>query len=253
MEFWQAIILGLVQGFAEFLPISSSGHLLLTRAILGMEGTYLLFDILLHCATLLAILIAFFKDILGLLKPPFKTIWMIALASIPAVLVGLLLSNYVDEIFGSPKYLCFFFLISASVMLACEIVGKKLEPTEDITIKNVVAMGLMQSLAVLPGVTRSGSTIFGGVVTKGKREDIAKFSFFMSIPIILGATVLQLTDLSSNVSIEWYNYLIGMVCAFASGLFAIKLMMKVIAKANYKWFALYLLVLSILTFIFYFV
>lgn len=252
MEIWQALILGLVQGFSEFLPISSSGHLLLVRAIMGLEGTYLLFDILVHCATLLAIVIIFFKDLLGLLKPPFKTLGILVIATIPAVIVGLLLSNYVDEIFGSAKYLCFFFLISATIMLLCEVIGKRVAATKDITMKNAIAMGLLQSLAVLPGVTRSGSTIFGGVATGGKREEVAKFSFFMSLPIICGAVVLQLTDISSAVTLDWSAYVVGMLAAFASGLFAIKLMLKVIAKANYKWFALYLFVISILSFIFYF-
>lgn len=254
MNIFQALILGLVQGFAEFLPISSSGHLLLARSLMGMEGTYLLFDILLHCATLLAIVIVFFKDLLGLLKPPFKTIGLLAVATIPAIIVGLLLSNFVDEIFSTPKYLCFFFLVSCVVMLLAEYFGKKFTAkSDDVTLKGAVAMGLMQSLAVLPGVTRSGSTILGGVATKGKREAVARFSFFMSIPIILGATVLQVTDIASNVPLEWYIYLVGMVASFVSGLFAIKIMLKIIAKANFKWFALYLFALSIFTFIMYFI
>ena len=252
MKFWEAIILGLVQGLAEFLPISSSGHLVLVRELLGIQGEYLLFDVMVHVGTLFAIFIVFFKDILALFKPPFKTIGLIALASIPAVIVGLFLDDQIESLFSSGKYLCFFFLFTAVIMLLTEFLAKRTTESKPLGVKTAIAMGLMQGVAVFPGISRSGSTIFGGTVAKGDRAEIAKFSFFMSVPVILGSAVLQIFKADFAV-IEWGNILIGMATSFISGLLAIKLMMKVIQKANYKWFALYLLVISILSFIFLFI
>lgn len=251
MKFWHALILGIVQGLAEFLPVSSSGHLVLVRELFGISGDYLLFDVMVHVGTLLAIFIVFFKDIIALFKPPFKTIGLIALASIPAVIVGLLLDDQIESLFSSGKYLCFFFLFTAILMMVTEFLAKRTKESKPLGIKTAIVMGLMQGVAIFPGISRSGSTIFGGTVAKGERSEIAKFSFFMSVPVILGSAVLQLFKADFAV-IEWGNIIIGMVSSFISGLLAIKLMMKVISKANYKWFALYLLIISVLSFIFLF-
>ena len=254
MNWWQALILGLVQGLGEFLPISSSGHLVLTREILGISGEYMLFDMLLHVGTVCAIFVVFFKDLIALFKPPFKTIGYILLASVPAIIVGLLFNSHLESFFSGAKYLCFFFLFTAVLMLTTEILGKRLykEP-KPFTWITAVSMGLMQGIAVFPGISRSGSTLFGGTVAGGKREEIAKFSFFMSIPVILGGAVLQLFGLEGGLSVDWWCILIGMISSFLSGLLAVKLMMRLIAKADYKWFALYLLVVSVLTFVFFFI
>lgn len=254
MKWFEALILGIVQGLGEFLPISSSGHLLLARDIMNLEGNFLTFDIMLHVATLLAVFLVFFKELIALFKPPFKTIGLIIIASVPAVITGVVYALLDIEIFESAKYLCFFFLISAALMLACEIIGKRKKVNHEINLKTAIAMGLMQSVAVLPGITRSGSTIFGGIAEGGERKSVAKFSFFMSIPIILGAAVFDLLGgTSGSENVEFYCYVIGMAAAFLSGFFAIKFMLKLIAKANFKWFALYLFVLSIVTFFVYFI
>ncbi len=254
MSIFEAFILGLVQGLGEFLPISSSGHLILLRDIMGIEGDFLMFDIMLHVATLFAVLIVFFKDILALFKPPFKTIGLLILASIPAVITGFLYKYLEISIFENAKYLCFMFLISAILMLAAEFISKKIkEPKEEITLKTALFMGAMQSVAVFPGITRSGSTIFGGIAAKTERSKVAKFSFFMSLPIIAGAAIVELIGGGgASVSVEWYCYLIGMATAFVSGLLAIKLMLRIIGSANFKWFALYLFILSLVTFFVYF-
>ena len=269
MTFYEAIILGLVQGLGEFLPISSSGHLILFREIMGIDGDFLLFDIMLHVATLAAVFIVFFKDIIGLFKPPFKTLGLIILASVPAVITGLIYKFCEIEIFESAKYLCFFFLFSAVVMFFAEFIAKRRQKTETgggesaleagvegIKLKTALCMGLMQSAAVFPGITRSGSTIFGGIASKGDRNAVAKFSFFMSIPVILGAALLEGISAikgGATADVSWYCYLLGMAFAFLSGLFAIKFMLRLISKANFKWFSLYLAVLSIVTFAVYFI
>ena len=260
MEIWQALLLGLTQGLAEFLPISSSGHLVLMRDIMGVSGNYMLFDIMVHVGTLLAVLVAFYKDILGLFKPPFKTIGLLALASIPAAIVGLLLNDTIEGFFSTAKYLCFFFLFTAALMLVTEYLAVKrpyierelpLRVAPSVDVKAALLMGGMQALALFPGVSRSGSTIFGGTVMRAKRTDVAKFSFFMSVPVILGSALLSIIDVAkTGTTAQWGVILAGMASSFVFGLLAIKLMMRLIEKANYKWFSLYLTVVAILSFAF---
>ena len=256
MRFWQSLILGLIQGLAEFLPVSSSGHLVLAREIMGISGDYLLFDMLLHVGTVMAVIIVFFKDIIAMFKPPFKTIGYILLASIPAIIVGLLFNSQIESFFAGAKYICFFFLFTAVLMFVTEIIGKRTKEPKPFTIKTALFMGVMQGIAVFPGISRSGSTIFGGTVAGTNREEVAKFSFFMSIPVILGGALLQVIDLirdpASGAAVPWYCIAGGMVASFLSGFFAIKLMMHLIKKADYKWFSLYLLVVSVLSFVLFF-
>ncbi len=277
MTWWQSIILGFVQGATEFLPISSSGHLILVRYWTGLSGDFFLFDSLVHFATLIAIVIVLFKDILKLFRPPFKTFGMIVVASVPAVITGFLLELTLKDYFESPKFLWVFFFITAAVLVATEVLAKRgkkaaadgektaadesLKPLWEMQWKNAVGMGLAQAAAVFPGLSRSGSTIFGGVVTKGDRGQVAKFSFLMSIPVILGAVALELYKLGDAaaegvlpaVTVPWYAYLLGMATAFAVGFFAIKFMLRLIQKANFKWFAVYLAALGTVTLVLYFI
>ena len=255
------MILGLVQGFTEFLPVSSSGHLILVRELMGLNsganaGVNLLFDITVHVGTLVAVVIVLYKDILGLFKKPFKRLLMLIVACIPAVIVGFTCSGFIEEYFSTARYICFFFLFTAIIMLVSEIVAKRTKKKKDLSWGNAVAMGLMQGVGVFPGVSRSGSTIFGGTVTGADSKQVATFSFLMSVPIILGSLLLSVIDVAKAGalgSIDWFNIFIGMVSAFASGYFSVRVMLKLIAKADFKWFSLYLFILYILTFCFYFV
>ncbi|MCL2375220.1 MAG: undecaprenyl-diphosphate phosphatase [Firmicutes bacterium] len=352
MSWWQAVILGIVQGATEFIPVSSSGHLILFRDWIGVGGgDFLLFDLLVHLATLGAVFLVFYKDIGKLFKKPKYLGWLV-LATIPAGLIGLgyfLLRDripFLRYLFETPNFLWIFFLITAILLFAAELyerkqppkdffigVGKNIKglfvrkkaveetidpvgadidrqlfidednmfdsgrsmpvPTESEQLssdensssnpqsfstldsqfsteeepfldglqpKNVAAMGLMQMAAIIPGISRSGSTIFGGVMTRGKRKTIAKFSFLMSIPIILAGLLLETIQLvTSNydpyaiaTAIPWYGYVLSMIAAFVVGFAAIKWMLKLIAKADFKWFALYVFALSIFSFFFYF-
>ena len=140
MEIWQAIILGLIQGVGEFLPISSSGHLILARSLMNISGDYLLFDIMLHVGTLGAVCVYFFKDILTLFKKPFNKLFLLILATIPAGVVGVLLGDIIDEVFMSGKYLCFFFLATAILMFLTEHFAKKEEYNKPLSISTAVGM-----------------------------------------------------------------------------------------------------------------
>lgn len=260
MVWWQALVLGLVQGFTEFLPVSSSGHLILVRELMGLNGDgssqfNLIFDIMVHAGTLVAVVLVLYKDIFALFKKPFKRLLMLIVACIPAVVVGFTCKDYIEEYFSTATYLCFFFLFTAVIMLVSEIVAKRNRSPKELGWGSAIAMGVMQGAGVFPGVSRSGSTIFGGTVAGAESKQVATFSFLMSIPIILGSLLLSFIDVGKTGaigSIDWFCIVVGAVSAFASGYFAVRVMLKLIAKANFKWFSLYLLIVAILTFSFYF-
>ncbi len=259
MKIWQAIILGLVQGLTEFLPVSSSGHLVFLQRVLGIQEGGLFFNIILHLGTLVAVCVVFWRDILELFKKPFKTLGYLVIASIPAAVIGLLLEDVIDGMSNEFKYigiiLAVFFLITASVLFVTEIVAKKRENVLPLCWRTVLPMGFAQAIAVLPGISRSGSTICAGMLAGGKREEVAKFSFLMSIPVILGSFVISLIkglvkgeiqqDFIDNGSTYGWCVALGFVISALVGLFAVKVMLKVIQKANYKWFSLYLILLAI--------
>ena len=260
MLWWQAMVLGLVQGFTEFLPVSSSGHLILVRELMGLNVSAssqfnLVFDILVHVGTLIAVVIVLYKDILALFRKPFKRLGMLIVASIPAVIVGFTCKDYIEQYFSTAQYLCFFFLFTAIIMLISEIVAKRNKDPKELSWGGAVAMGVMQGAGVFPGISRSGSTIFGGTMAGSKSKQVATFSFLMSIPIILGSLLLSVIDVAQAgeiASINWFSVIVGMASAFESGYFAVKVMLKLIAKANFKWFSLYLLIVSVFTFVYYF-
>ena len=261
MEFWQAIFLGLVQGLTEFLPVSSSGHLVFFQTVLHIEEADLFFDVMLHFGTLIAVFIVFWKDILDLFKRPFQTLLYLVVATLPAAVVGVLFDDKIEEIFYGGQWLGIFFLVTAALMFACEIVAKRRKNNHPLGWRTTVPMGLMQAIAVLPGISRSGSTIAAGTFAGAKPKDISKFSFLMSIPVILGSAVIGLKHLVFDggfaESVAAYPssghfivcLLLGVSVAAVSGLFAIKVMLRVIDAANYKWFSLYLVLLSVACFI----
>jgi undecaprenyl-diphosphatase len=261
MEIWQAIVLGLVQGLTEFLPVSSSGHLVFIQRVLSIDigGAELLFNIILHVGTLVAVCAVFYKDIINLFKKPFKTLLYLIVATIPAALFGFLFEDAIDEVFLQGQYvglfLGIFFFITACVLFATEVYAKKHQNTLPLSFKNTIPMGLAQVVALLPGISRSGSTIAAGTFAGANRDDVSRFSFLMSIPIILGSFVVSLVKSSINgelaqsfadagPNIGWC-IAIGFIVAAVSGLFAIKVMLVAIKKANYKWFSLYLVLLAI--------
>ena len=261
MVWWQAMILGLVQGLTEFLPVSSSGHLILVRELMGLNSSVnasfnLMFDVFAHVGTLVAVVIVLYKPILELFKKPFKKLFMLVVATIPAVVVGFAVKDYIEDYFSTATYLCFFFLFTAVIMLVSEIVAKRNKKPKDLGWGGAIAMGVMQGIGVFPGVSRSGSTIFGGTVAGTNSKHIATFSFLMSVPVILGSLFLSILDVAqagAMAQIDWFSIFIGAAAAFASGYIAVRVMLGLIAKANFKWFSVYLVVVAILTFSFYFV
>lgn len=250
MEIWQAIILGAVQGFAEFLPVSSSGHLILIQRWLGVSEGGLFFDVMLHIGTLIPVFIVFFKDIIGLFKKPFNKMLMLIIATIPAMLTGLLLGDVVEGAFygGDLLAACLLaltFVLTATELFVSEIVSKKRQSELPLGYKNALAMGVAQSIAIVPGLSRSGTVISAGCYTGLNRKENANFTFLMSIPVILGAALLSgIKVIKDGATIEVLPLVFGMATAMVTGYIAIKVMLKIIKKANYKWFSLYLLIMA---------
>jgi undecaprenyl-diphosphatase len=251
MEIWQAIVLGAVQGFAEFLPVSSSGHLLLLQRWMGITEGGLFFDVMLHIGTLIPVFIIFFKDILELFKKPFsKMLWLI-IATIPAALTGMLLGDIVEGAFYtgnllSAILLSITFIITAVELFFAEKLAKKGYNNQPLSLTNAFFMGLGQSIAIVPGLFRSGTVICSGTFAKVNNEENASFAFLMSIPIILGAAVVSgYKAIKGGVVIDALPLVFGVLTAAVTGYIAIEFMLKLIKKANYKWFSLYLVIMAI--------
>lgn len=253
MPVWQSIILGILQGLAEFLPVSSSGHLVLFQNIFGIEGGEILFDTLLHVGTLFAVIIVLRKDIMGIIKRPFqKVTLMLIIATIPAVIVAVFLKDFITEAFTG-AYLGWGFLATAAVLAGLSFIKSKKdeEPSlNTISAKQAGIMGIFQAIAILPGISRSGLSISGGLFSGVTREKAARFSFLMSIPVILGSLVFNIKDIiemdSSTVGFSFGTAAIGMIAAALAGIVALKWMFNIIKRGKLWAFSIYVGLLGIL-------
>lgn len=243
----QAIVLGLVQGLTEFLPVSSSGHLYLAEKLFGIsaEGEgMLLLGVLLHLGTLLAVCIVYFKRLIEMLRHPIRgeLKWLI-LATIPAVIAALAIDF--DEAFEG-KFIIWSFYLTSLVLVLTGIMHKFHHKRRDlhrhIHWYDALVMGLMQAVAILPGLSRSGSTICGGVTTGLSRRRAADFAFLMSVPAILGSAVLEgkdLLEVGVSSAVPAGTIVIAVLAAAISGFIAIKGMLLLIRKVSPNWFAVY--------------
>lgn len=248
MTIIEAIIYGLIQGLSEFLPISSSGHLVLFSKFLSYDGNFILFSVLLHLATLLAVVIYFRKEVVELIKKPFsKDAVLLYIATIPTVLIVLLFKGFVEDSF-SGSLLPFCFIFTAVLLLISQILSK--QNNKPITKKNAFIMGIAQGIATLPGISRSGSTICTGLILGQDKEKTAKFSFLMSIPIILASMAYELLKVFKFGAgeIAAVPTVIAFVVAFVSGFLSIKLMLSAVKKLKLYWFSIYLFIVGIISF-----
>ena len=249
MEIYQGIILGAVQGLAEFLPISSSGHLSLLANWFGIYENTLFYSVVLHLGTLIPVIIILWKKILGLIKSPFMFFNLI-IATIPAGIVGIIFSKVfsVDKVFeNAPVLLSITFLITAVEMFICQKISNENRLKNPINKKTAFIMGCGQAVGVLTGISRSGSTILFGNIGGVKKQDNADFTFLMSIPIILSAVLLESVELAiggSPIEIDFLPLFFGVISAMVSGYISISFMLSVIKKANYKWFGYYMIFIS---------
>ncbi len=249
MEVLKAIILGIVQGLTEFLPISSSGHLLVFENLLDFKSGGMFFNVLMHVASLLAIVIVFWKDVVKVLKNPFgKDMQKIVVATIPTIVIALVVNYFFDD-YALNFFVGFGFLISSIIILVTSILQRKNKfiVCKELDLKKSFVVGVVQGLAVFPGISRSGSTICAGLVQKVEREESASFSFVISIPVILGGMIFELVGGIKNGfgNVDTLSCVFGFVCAFVVALFAIKMMMKIVKKGNWWGFSIYLFLISI--------
>lgn len=245
MTIYIAIFLAIVQGLTEFLPVSSSGHLVLFQKIFGVNVDCLLFDIVLHLGTLVAVCIVYYKSIFEIIKHPFcEKAQKLIIATIPTVLIALLFKDAIKSSFQG-DYLFVGFLVTAVIMFIADYSAKHNYQYKNLGYGNAVVMGLFQGLAIFPGISRSGSTITAGITQGVRRSESAEFSFLMSIPAILGSLVFELVDIrGSALTVSFPVLLAGFLFSAVSGYLAIKFMLKVIKKAKFIWFGVYLAVLS---------
>lgn len=254
MTWWQAIFLSIVQGLTEFLPISSSGHLVIFQKLFGLEPP-VLFDIFVHVGTLGAIIFFFRKELLKILQGIFKKdrqiFWLIVIGSIPAIIVGLFLQKNINQIFDSLKLVGVALLITSALLISTKWFKEK----NGVRFKSVkwydgLIIGLFQALAILPGVSRSGATLVGGLSRKINREIAFQFSFFLAIPAIFGALILQIPDLINYQFNLLNKSILGMILAGVVGYFSLKILKKVLLNSKLWVFGLYCFFLAILVFTF---
>jgi len=256
MSIIEAIVLGLVQGLTEFLPVSSSGHLVLLQKLFGITAPALFFDTMLHAGTLLAIIAVLWRDIWAILKKIIQPLTgFLIIATIPAVIAALAFGDIIEHTFESGKFLGFCFLVTSIILVTAEKLSKvnNAEKTKSMNFFDALIIGIMQAIAIIPGISRSGATISGALFRKLDRGFAARFSFLLSIPAILGALVLQVKDLLKNRATETAienigaaAVITGTVTAAIAGFFAVKLMFKVIREKSLYGFAIYTAILGIL-------
>ena len=249
MSLIQAIILGIVQGLTEFLPISSSGHLVLVQALLGFSEPLVEFDVILHIGTLFAVFFFFYKKIIAL---RWQELWIIGIGTIPAVLVGFLLKDAIESVFASALSAAVAVLFTAGLnFYTHHLLNRKVETSNEIdsvakiSTKKALFIGLLQAAAITPGISRSGSTVWAGVFSKLDRQTAFEYSFLLSIPAILGAVVLQLADGISMAAVPLSAILAGLITAFGFGFFSLRLLQFMIRKANFAIFGWYCLIVGI--------
>ncbi len=259
MSIIQAIILGLVQGLTEYIPVSSSAHLVLVPWLLGWTfdpTTAFVFDVLVQWGTLVGVVIYFWRDIWAIVRgvvngliqrKPFGTFearlgWFIVLATIPAVLAGLLLKNFFEQFFSDPKAVATLLFLTAAILVAAERLGQRQRRLESINSTDAITIGLWQVLSILPGVSRSGATIVGGMLRGLDRPAAARFSFLMSIPALLGAGVLAFKDLLDTPNLSstlGLPILVGFAAAAISGYLCIRWLLGYLQKHSLTVFAAY--------------
>ena len=249
MSWFEGLILGLVQGLTEFLPVSSSGHLAIGKALFGIETADLSFEIAVHAATVLATIVVFRKEIWRLLQGLFKFkmnaetryILLILISMIPVFVVGMFFKDSVEALFGEGLVVvgCAL-LVTALLLFLSEALKRRNAEGGPVTWKSALWMGLAQTVAVIPGLSRSGSTIATGLLCGVKKEEVAQFSFLMVLIPILGEAFLDLVGGDAATStVGALPLILGFLAAFISGLFACKVMIALVKKAKLKWFALY--------------
>jgi len=265
----QAIILGIVQGITEFLPISSSGHLVLTPYLLNWdipEQQVFVFDVLVQIGTLVAVIVYFWKDLWSILtatissfgkkgsfkKPEVQMGVYLVLATIPAFIIGMILKNMVELAFNNPRFTVLSLIFTALLLILAEQVGKRTKKLAQINWLDALVMGIFQAVSLFPGISRSGSTIAGGMLRELDRPAAARFSFLMAIPVMVGAGTLTVFDLFAMPGLGdlLLPLLVGFITAAIVGYLSIHWLLRFLANHPLYYFSIYLIALTTLILIF---
>ena len=245
MNIFEAIVLGIVQGLTEFLPVSSSGHLVIFQHLFGLEEAPITFDVLLHLGTLVAVFYCFRSEIWELIRRPFcRMTALLIVGCIPAALMGFFLEPFFKGAFESLLTVGIGLIITGFILTFSEKMNtsaRMKKDERDATLIDALIVGIMQGIAILPGISRSGSTISASLMVGMNREFAARYSFLLSIPVILGASVLELKDLFSEpvAASLLFTYLIGMMTAAAFGYVAIRVVVGLVKKGRLSIFSYY--------------
>ncbi len=263
MNIIQAIILGIVQGATEFIPVSSSAHLVLVPWALGWPSPGLAFDTMLHWGTLAAVLAYFWRDWIAIIKGFFRSLgqagpwssapggrladannrlgWAIMIGTIPAVILGFLFEDFFESLFSSPTAVGAFLIVTAAILAISEQLGRRVRSLDRITIIDSLVIGLAQAAAIAPGISRSGATIAAGMGRGLTRDAAARFSFLLGTPVILGAGFLQLFDLlqGAEANTTWPVAIAGMLMAAVVGYLCIKFLLAYLQRGSLYVFAVY--------------
>ena len=271
MTLFQALFLGILQGITEFVPISSSGHLVLVRWLLGWGEPDLTYDIVVHVGTLVAVVGHFWRDLLALVRgwleslrlrrwhtPQAKIAWLLLISAIPGGLLGVLFSDYFEALFGSPRGVSLLLIVTGVILLTSEWLSKRQSAMEDIRLADALIMGLAQGCAIAPGISRSGATIAAGLLRGLRRAEAARFSFLMLLPITAGAAGLQLYRLLTDAgaaqsAVGAPQLLIGLAAAAISGVLAIRFLLAHLTQRGLRPFAAYCFIAGLVCFILTFV
>ena len=271
MDLFQAIILGTVQGLTEFLPVSSSGHLVIFQHIFGLKDPELFFDISVHVGTLVAIIIFFRGEIKSIIaslinltvlafkrKVSFRDIYkdkhaklaiLIVIGSVPTAVIGLLFNRIADKLFSSVVIVGFMLIITGLILWGTRWVKNDSKTIADFSLKNALFIGFIQGMAIIPGISRSGSTIAAALFSGINRETAARYSFLLSIPAIAGASAISMNNLSGQTLIPLKITLIGALTSCIVGYGALKLLIKIVKHGHLYMFAPYCWIIGILALI----
>lgn len=253
LSVWQAAFLGLVQGLTEILPVSSSAHLKILPWLLWNIDDIGAFDVALHAGTLLAIVLFFFKDWVSLIVGAYKTVvkkeenfggkmfFYLVIATIPGGLIGFILDKFFEDVLDQPVVIGIALIVMGIVFYLVDKYAKSKTKYTEMTLKQTSLIGLSQALAFIPGVSRSGITITTARAMGVERESAARFSFMLSAPIVLGATILKLKDFTFSLP-----FFVGVLISFLVGLFVIKFLLEYLKKGSYKAFAIYRVIFGLI-------
>lgn len=244
MNLIQVILLAIVQGFTEFLPISSSGHLAIFQKLLGFNQPVIFFDILLHLGSLLAILVFFQKKLIKFFDR--KYLILLIIGTIPAVIFSLLFDKKIESTFTSLRVIGALFVINAFLLLSTKFIKRGTKEIKQMTWQNASLVGIFQAIAVLPSISRSGATITSALWQGFSTVDAFEFSFFLAIPAIIGAFIFKIKDISLYGGQDLILGIMGLLISMVVSYFALGLLQRILKSANFFWFGIYCLAIGVL-------